>query len=107
MIRFAPFALLLLNLASPSVYGQGFGVFFGDEARDFLSEEGSCLADDAVLEALSARGYADVVIQSRDDTYVDLQASRDGVTYQLQFNACSSRIVDIRELSNERTEPLQ
>lgn len=103
MSRLAMIAVTALLLAAgpampANAQSLGFGVFFGDEERDFFPEHITCLTDRQIRDQIAARGFTDIALNVPNDKHVEVRATRDGWVYLLDFNFCSGRIVDSVQL---------
>ena len=93
-------ALLLGTAIAAPVQAQSatFGIFFGDEESDFFPQRITCMGDYQIRQAVAARGYGDIHLNVMNDGHVEVRATRDGWVYLLDFNYCSGRIEDRKQL---------
>ena len=79
-----------------------FGIFFGDEERDFIPERLLCLDDRDIREAVADEGYTDISLNVPYQKHIQVRATRDGWVYLLDFNYCTANIE-----SSQRLRPAQ
>lgn len=99
-IAIALTALLLGTSVTIPVQAQstGFGIFYGDEESDFFPEHITCMGDYQVRRAVADRGYTNIYLNVMNDKHVQVRATRDGWVYLLDFNYCTGRIEERRQL---------
>jgi hypothetical protein len=75
-----------------------FGIFFGDEERDFLLGPMLCLDERQVRQSVEAQGYSDVFLNVPYDEHIQVRATRDGWVYLLDYNYCTAEIESVERL---------
>ncbi|MET3925286.1 hypothetical protein [Devosia sp. 2618] len=92
-------ALLGSALAQPAMaQQQRFGVFFGDEPRDFFPERIMCLTDLQIRTTVASLGYTNIFLNVPNKKHIQVRATRDGWVYLLDFNFCTGQIDGSQEL---------
>jgi hypothetical protein len=86
----------------PSPAQAQFGIFFGDEERDFLPERILCLQDSDIRRAVAAEGFTDIFLNAPYEKHVQVRATREGWVYLLDFNYCTANIESSRRLRPAR-----
>ena len=80
--------------AGPSFsFGFGFGSNFNDRFPVI------CMTDYQIRNYFADRGYSDVKLNVPNEQRIQVKASRDGATYLIRFNFCTSRIINSRRIS--------
>ena len=97
-IAIALTAMLLGTAAPAQAQSLSFGIFFGDEESDFFPERITCMGDYQVRQAVAERGYTNIYLNVMNDKHVEVRATRDGWVYLLDFNYCTGRIEERRQL---------
>ena len=94
-------ALLLLAPLPAQAQAPGFGVFLGDDERDFFGdypERITCLTDRQIRDDIAGRGYTNIALNVANRDRIEVRATRDGWVYLLDFNFCSGSILGRTQL---------
>lgn len=97
-------AAMTVLTASPPTMAQNFnfGIFFGDERRDFDRYPDPCMTQRQIRNAIADRGYSDIFLNVANEEMIQVRANRDGWTYLLDFNMCTNSIEGRRQLRPAR-----
>jgi len=92
-------AAMLLPVSAPAMAQNfDFGIFFGDERRDFDRYPDPCMTQRQIRNAIAGRGYSDIFLNVANEEKIQVRASRDGWVYLLDFNMCTNRIEGRQQL---------
>ncbi|MDB5505648.1 MAG: hypothetical protein JWR75_286 [Devosia sp.] len=92
-------ALTIGMTAMPASAGSSFnfGFGFGSNFDDHFPV--ICMTDYQIRNYFADRGYYDVKLNVPNEQRIQVKASRDGATYLIRFNFCTSRIIDSQRIS--------
>ena len=92
-------AALIGMTAMPASAGSSFsfGFGFGSNFDDHFPV--ICMTDYQIRNYFADRGYYEVKLNVPNEQRIQVKASRDGATYLIRFNFCTSRIINTQRIS--------
>jgi len=75
-----------------------FGFHFGDEPRDFAPRLPMCLTDRQIRDAITHRGYTNILLNVPNGRKIQVRATQDGWVYLIDFDFCGNDIRGVKPL---------